>query len=392
MSNESMALICNQKGIIKDIIYNSLNLNLVEGELFKDYVDIGSKRKAEDLLEEIKEKDRAVDWELTLSPSQKKLLVLHFLGLRISEDIILVAAPSRREIIQVVNKVENVADLNLGKKKIRQELELLESRDSSLYDEISRLNNELTTAHRLLTKQNLELERLNKEKNHFLGMAAHDLRNPLSVILMYSDFIMEEADLKEEHIEFLEVIRSSSEFMLKLINNLLDVSKIESGELELELEPHNLVEVIQHNLELNQLMAEKKDIDIIFDYDKNMPPLMLDRAKIEQVLNNLISNAIKFSYPHSKVKVSVRRDFNQIIVSVKDKGQGIRADELPKLFKPFSKTSAQGTAGEKSTGLGLSISKRIVEEHGGKIWAESEERVGSTFFFSLDIDKLKGKY
>ena len=246
-------------------------------------------------------------------------------------------------------------------------------------------NNELSNLSRKLQKTNAELIKLNELKNQFLGMAAHDLRNPIGVILSYSDFLLEEAAdvLKEEHAKFLAIIRKSSEFMLSLLDNLLDIAKIESGRLDLDLEPADLVALIQNNLMLNQSLADKKAIRIIFLSDAPLTTVLIDRTKIEQVLNNLISNAVKFSLPGTTVEVHISKNADHLTVSVRDEGQGIPEAERQKLFQPFSRTSVKSTGGEKSTGLGLAIVRKIVLGHGGKIGVDSEVGRGSTFYFTL---------
>jgi signal transduction histidine kinase len=180
-------------------------------------------------------------------------------------------------------------------------------------------------------------------------------------------------------------INTNGELMLKLINDLLDVAKIESGRLDLELATGDLCGLIEENLTMNRMLAEKKGIRLDFAPEYGMPLFRFDRGKVEQVLNNLISNALKFSATGTAVTVQASRVNGTVVVSVRDHGQGIPAEELDKLFKPFSKTSVRGTAGERSTGLGLAICRKIVEGHHGRIWAESEPGKGSTFSFALPV-------
>jgi two-component system, sensor histidine kinase and response regulator len=234
----------------------------------------------------------------------------------------------------------------------------------------------------------IELQQLNDFKNLMLGMAAHDLRNPLTVVSACSDFLLspESAALSEEkRRDFLSRIRKNGDFMLKLIDDLLDVTKIESGRLDLELAPGDLCGLIEENLAMNRVLAEKKGLRLDFAPECGLPPLRFDRGKVEQVLNNLISNALKFSKPGTAITVQTLRVDDGVVVSVSDQGQGIPVEELDKLFKPFGKTTVRSTAGEKSTGLGLAICRKIVEGHGGRIWAESVGGKGSTFSFSLPV-------
>jgi two-component system sensor histidine kinase/response regulator len=253
--------------------------------------------------------------------------------------------------------------------------------------ELQQLNNELLVAQRELRKKNILLEKINEQKNYLLGMAAHDLRNPLGIIQTYSDFLIEEiaALLNREQLDLIESIKSSSEFMLHLVNEMLDFSNIESGKVKLNLEKTDLVELVGHNIQLNKSFSEKKNIKIVYNSENTIPPMIIDKYKIQQVLNNLVSNAIKFSYPDTKIEVSVRRKENNVIISVRDEGQGIPGNELVKLFTPFEKTSVKSTGGERSTGLGLAIAKKIVDSHNGTIWVESEVGKGSVFYIQLPL-------
>lgn len=262
-------------------------------------------------------------------------------------------------------------------------------RDDHIYNDFSRLNNELANAQRELAKKNAELDRLNQQKNQFLGIAAHDLRNPLEVILMYSRFLLEDTKdlLKEEQVDFINTIRSSSSFMLNLVNDFLDYSKIEAGKLELELSKVDLKKLIEENVKRNQVLAVRKEIQIVFTAEDEIPQIILDESKIEQVLNNLIGNAVKFSFQNGIIKIYLRKCGDDAVISIKDTGPGISADEAEKLFHPFQKGKHKATAGEKSTGLGLAIVKKIIEEHGGKISVESEAGKGTSFFVSLPLNQ-----
>jgi PAS domain S-box-containing protein len=239
-----------------------------------------------------------------------------------------------------------------------------------------------------IAQKNAQLVELNDVKNQLLGMAAHDLRNPLSVVSTASAFLLDDAGRllpEAKRTDFLRRINSSSEFMLRMIDDLLDVAKIEAGRLDLELATGDLCGLIEENLTMNRMLAERKGIRLDFAPECNVPPFRFDRGKVEQVLNNLISNALKFSASGTAVTVQVSRVNGSVVVSVRDQGSGIPTKELDKLFKPFGTTSVRGTAGEKSTGLGLAICRKIAEGHHGRIWAESEVGKGSVFSFSLPV-------
>jgi two-component system OmpR family sensor kinase len=257
--------------------------------------------------------------------------------------------------------------------------------DARVVQALASLNSELANAQRELARKNAELSNAIKEKNQLLGMAAHDLRNPLGVIVGIVDLLNDElADsLSEEDRELFSRVLSSAEYMVRLIDDMLDYSKIDAGRLELQLHSVDVAELIRQNLAFNSILANKKGIKLHFESDGLPPPLKLDSRRIQQVLNNLVSNALKFSHSGSTTTVTLRCSAAGVTIAIADGGQGIAADELGKLFKPFSSTSTRSTSGEKSTGLGLAIVRRIVEAHGGHIWVESELGRGSIFYVSL---------
>jgi signal transduction histidine kinase len=235
--------------------------------------------------------------------------------------------------------------------------------------------------------QRKHLKALNNLKNEFLGMAAHDLRNPIAEIMGASSLLLEHTDKieDEEKVKLLDMIQRSSKFMLKLVNDLLDISTIEAGKLELEMSKNDYIEFIEDNLSLNRIIAKEKDITIEAEYPENLPQILFDKTKITQVINNLISNAIKFSSEGAKIFVKIETDQNSMITKVIDQGPGIPGTELTNLFAEFQKTSVKAPKGERSTGLGLAIAKKIVEKHGGKIGVKSKVGKGSTFYFTLPI-------
>ena len=242
-----------------------------------------------------------------------------------------------------------------------------------------------------LEEKNVELLRFNEEKNYFLGVASHDLRNPLGNILTLASFIEQEAwnYLSDEHRSYLEVIISSGKNMMDMLNNLLDVTKIESGHYDLQFQQVKIVDLIQEIIKENKINADKKQIALEFSVSDNLPTISIDLNQVNQALSNLVSNSIKYSHPNTVVEITAEIKEAEMIISVIDQGQGIPETELANVFVPFNKTSVRSTAGEKSTGLGLTIVKKIIESHGGKLWLTSKVGVGSTFCFSLPIKNIE---
>jgi signal transduction histidine kinase len=227
-----------------------------------------------------------------------------------------------------------------------------------------------------------ELRELNELKNTFLGIAAHDLRNPAGAIRSLSWLLLEGGLDEGTQTGFLQDIYCASDEMLKLLDDLLNVSLIESGKLKLKLKRTNLKELVESRIRVMSMIAQSKGIDIAVELD-DVPPWTVDPGRLRQVVDNLISNAVKFSPGDTTVRVRLECNGFSANISVRDQGPGIPPEERDKLFGMFHKASVKPTAGETSTGLGLAIAKKVVEAHGGKIALESAVGSGSTFTVSL---------
>lgn len=394
VSERGIVLVCAQDGTVQQVLRDDLGLSrgIHVGSALSEMVDAGVREKLGAFIAELHTRNAAYDWEITV-PVDGVLLPLHFAGARIDvSGFLIVAAGSRlglgdldEQLIRINNEQTNL--IRATSKDLSCVVGKALKRDEAVYEELTRVNNEMANLQRELAKKNAELEQLNEQKNRLLGMAAHDLRTPLGVILSYSEFLESEAAdvLNTEQREFVATIKEQSEFMLHLVSDLLDVSAIESGELKLNCQPADLVRLIEHNVTLNRVLSSRKKIVLAFEPPSVSPVLSFDPGKIDQVLNNLIGNALKFSHPDTRVTVRLETSPNAVTISVQDQGQGIPAADLARLFKPFSTASVRSTAGEPSTGLGLAIVRRIVESHGGRIWVKSLVGQGSTFLFTLPV-------
>jgi signal transduction histidine kinase len=246
------------------------------------------------------------------------------------------------------------------------------------------VENEVRVRTEELTQANGKLVELNDLKNKFLGIASHDLRNPLSSIIGYSKYLLDKgAQVKEDtRQEFLTGINNVSGNMLELISNLLDISVIESGQLKLDPSKSSMKKLVEEKIHLQQFLADKKGIRLHADLQE-VTEFYFDSNRMGQVVDNLLSNAVKYSPPDKEVFVKLESDEKTATLSVKDEGPGISPDEQGQLFQHFRKLSARPTGGESSSGLGLAIAQRIVEEHQGSIGVDSQLGSGSTFNFSI---------
>lgn len=254
--------------------------------------------------------------------------------------------------------------------------------------ELSRVNNELTAMQRDLAKKNRELDELNKLKNNFLGIAAHDIRNPLALIINYCEIttdILKENPEKAE--EFISRISHFAHFSLGIVSNFLSVSTIEAGKLTLYKELVSVIKIINDVIEFNSHSAKVKNIRVSCEAAGDDFSLHADFQKIFQVINNLLSNAIKFSPENSDVLLALTREKNFYRFEVTDEGPGLSIDGQKLLFRPFGTANEQTEQKKHSTGLGLHIAKKIITEHGGDIGVESEPGKGSKFWFTLPFEE-----
>lgn len=254
-----------------------------------------------------------------------------------------------------------------------------------LNQQINNLQRQLIKEKKMLQKANRDLENLNTEKNRVMGIAAHDLRNPMSSICSFADFILENFNelTVDEIKKYLKIIAENSNDSLYLLNELLDISAIESGKIEINMEFNNYSNLLLITTENFRMLAKKKNIDLTLHSEDTEIIFFFDRNRIKQVLENLISNAIKYSPAHTIINVTTSLEEGLIRTDISDQGQGIPSDEIDLLFQPFHTTHNKTTGDEKSTGLGLSIVKRILTLHSGKIEVESSVGEGSTFTFYL---------
>jgi signal transduction histidine kinase len=247
-------------------------------------------------------------------------------------------------------------------------------------------NQQLVEQQKLLVNQ---LSKANADKDRFLGMCAHDLRNPLSSIRGLAELMDEDAVgvLTTEQHEIIQTIHGASQSMLQLVNELLDVATIEGGHLKLEKYPTSITEIVERSVHLSNMEAAKKDSKVEMLRLDGDPMVDVDRNKMRQVVDNVISNAIKYSPKGSVVTVAIHADGGVAGFAVKDEGPGIPENERHMLFKDFGRLSAKPTGGEKSTGLGLAICRKIVEAHKGTIVVNNLPAGGAEFVVSVPLFK-----
>lgn len=237
------------------------------------------------------------------------------------------------------------------------------------------------------TKKLLEAVRL---KTQFLGNMSHELRTPLNSIIGFSELLMDGlvGELSEKQGHYMKIIHSSGAHLLRLINDTLDFSKLEAGMLEVFNEPTDLGEVVEDVLRAYNVVAERKGLDIHVEIPADMPPILTDRRKLTQIIDNLLSNSVKFT-SQGRVELAARRKEGMLEVTVTDTGIGIEPQELPYIFDPFHQVDASTTRRYEGTGLGLALVKKLLEIQKGTIEVQSSPAQGSRFTFRLPFVEFK---
>ena len=239
-----------------------------------------------------------------------------------------------------------------------------------------------------------EADEASRAKSDFLASMSHELRTPLNHIIGFTELVVGKnfGALNEIQREYLEDVLLSSRHLLSLINDMLDLAKIEAGKFELQLSDISINDLIKNSLMMVQENIMKKNIRIVLDIEKIVKKTRADSRKMKQILYNLLSNAVKYTSDHGEIQITanpVVRSVNgeekhSVNICIKDNGQGIRTEDLVRIFDPFEQLENVGNKRNKGTGLGLALTRCLVELHGGRIWAESEgEGKGAAFFFTL---------
>jgi two-component system, NtrC family, sensor kinase len=262
----------------------------------------------------------------------------------------------------------------------------LEESRASLEGKVEERTRELQEALGQLATKTRELEVASKHKSDFLANMSHELRTPLNAIVGFSQVLKEKlfGEVNDKQEEYLEDILSSANHLLSLINDVLDLSKVEAGQVELERASFSLREAVERGVVMVRERATENGIALSVEADPSVELVSGDERRIRQVIFNLLSNAVKFTPEGGRVEVTTERVNGEVRVSVKDTGPGIAKTDRERIFEEFQQSESGERHGE-GTGLGLALTRRLVELHGGRIWVESEPGSGSTFTFTLPV-------
>ena len=293
-----------------------------------------------------------------------------------------VSARGRDELSSLAGEINQMlAALQKSRRELQEKTEQLEASN----EELRAQGEELIAQQQELLEKSREVEAASQAKSEFLAHMSHELRTPLNVIIGFSQLMLDKmpGEVNEEQKKCLTDILGGGEHLLSLINDTLDLSRIESGTLKLQLTDATLSEVIEPLARTMKpiLTPRKQSLDI--EIEKGLPPVHADKAKLKQVLFNLLSNATRFTPDGGKLKIEAVRKNDWCQVSVVDNGIGIKQEDQERIFEPFYQLDNPLTKEKTGTGLGLALAKQIVERHGGKLWVESEYGKGSRFSFTI---------
>ncbi|HWM43046.1 MAG TPA: ATP-binding protein, partial [Burkholderiales bacterium] len=240
---------------------------------------------------------------------------------------------------------------------------------------------------REIQEKSAQLEVANKHKSEFLANMSHELRTPLNAIIGFSEVLSERmfGELNEKQADYLKDIHESGRHLLSLINDILDLSKIEAGRMDLELSSFDLPSALSNAMTLVRERAQRHGIALSLEVDKRLGAFQADERKFKQIVLNLLSNAVKFTPDGGRVAVSARQDTTCVEIAVKDTGIGIAPEDHAAVFEEFKQVGRDYTKKAEGTGLGLTLTKRFVELHGGEIHLESAPGKGSTFTIKLPV-------
>jgi len=254
-------------------------------------------------------------------------------------------------------------------------------------EDLQEKNRQLMKQQQELMEKTRELEAASQAKSEFLAQMSHELRTPLNVIIGFSELMLDgvPGKINKEQRQCLDDVLSSSKHLLDLINDVLDLSKVESGKIKLRQIDITMTDVLEGlKRTMTPILLPRKQ-SLVIKVDRGLPPVHADKGKIRQVILNLLSNATRFTPDGGKLKIEAIRKDHSCQVSVVDNGIGIKKEDQERIFEPFSQLDNPLTGKKGGTGLGLALTKQIIEKHGGQIWVESEYGKGSRFIFTLPL-------
>jgi signal transduction histidine kinase len=389
----SIVLICQGDGLIKRIVRDTIGLDeiVTTGKHFTQVMEPGSTGRARAFIESLRLCEPIEEWQLNVRVFARNV-TLSFVGCAVRFNHILVmGANSRSGLIRSCEeRLECDYDAEFPESALNQFLASLRSDPPPApksFDNNAKLYNELETMQRELNLRSMELSRAAEERNRLYAMVAHDLRSPLAAIDGYADLMLDgdDIDLKPDIRESLHRIKTSGGFAINLIDSMLDPSAIESGRLQLKKSPIKLSGVICDALKINEIFARRRNVRLDAALADELNTACVDPARIAQVINHLIGNAIKYSPEGGVVCVSLAQSTSTATVSVRDQGPGISRARLARMLATGALQEVGAAKPPKPIGIGLALCRKVVNAHGGQLEVESEPGHGATFSVVLPL-------
>ena len=383
-----VAVLCSPDAVVTRVLHQRLGLDhqLAAGTLLSSILEPGSLKQWRQFLQALPQEGGERSCRLKIASKDGSIGLWFSAAYRAgSLEIAAASTPAltarmRREFFRARPGIQQPPRVAVVSKPISGSPETIEDKSQSAG--ISARTRFVIGRYTLFSKS-VELEKASEEKTRWILTAVHDLRNQLNSVLAYAELLDEDERLPAEPKGMVKAIHDSTEFLMRLLSDLEEIAWADSGKLKLQPTPTNVAQIIEESIALSRPGAEQKGTILQLSCQDPLLVIPIDPQKIRHVLRNLLDNAIKYSQAGAVVRISLKASGSQVTITVQDNGPGIPADELKSIFTPFQKTRARAASADPGTGLGLAICQRIVEQHGGRIRAESETGKGAKFCIVL---------
>lgn len=397
-TNHALYLHCNLQGEVFNVLIDDNKIIDIEKLpiSFDSIIDKGSMVKAYEFWKVIRDQKFVSSYELNIENGNQEPLALQFSGGIVGDMVWVIAASHNETLEKMLNELMHMnneqQNLIRANQKELSNVKMKDLAEFDLFDEISRVNNELINTQRKLVKQNKEILLLNKklsdsnkEIEHFAYTVSHDLKEPLRMVKSFMELLKKnyESQLDDKAHQYIYYAIDGAERMDRFITDLLEFSRV--GRFNSVMEFNDLNEILENVIKLNNSLIDGLNAEIFYP---KMPVVRCQRMAIQQLFHNLIGNCLKFRRTGISPEITIKINEKQghWVFSIKDNGRGIAPEHHKVIFDLFRRIEEEGDV--KGTGMGLAICKKIVEQHGGEIWVESELGSGSTFYFTLEKKRV----
>ncbi|TXT56351.1 MAG: putative Signal transduction histidine kinase [Promethearchaeota archaeon] len=403
-----IVFLCDLYGTVLRLLHDDFQLGTIEGKRFSELSILSNRdvNKFENFLGEILNNKASINWDMQLF-KENQVFNMNFTGFIMGENVLVVGTSSSddvnlkyiEELLQLHNEQINNYRAVFKSNDTFPTNDLQETINNGIYDEISKLNNTLINLQRELTKKNIALSKIDNLRKQFVSNVSHELKNPITAINLTVEGLLKHRDkLSPVDLEdLLTIIEVNANVLTEIVNDLLLLSRAESGKIPLELTSLNLNSIIDAIVHQMSPRIKEKEIQLEINL-KNTMNLLADSQRVGQILRILIDNAVKYSSPKKKILINqIIENIEEfgftpkkgILIEIKDFGIGIKNGEYSNLFQPFYRS--QNAQDYKGTGLGLSIAKELTHLHNGNIYVKSEYGKGSSFYLFLPYQPHNSK-